>query len=194
MIHKFLVILFFVFSVESLAQDRVIDRKFTYWTRAYLQYELMDPVVLNSEMDNRRYFVPHSQFQAVSRITLLARLYSWLTVGSGLDYSLEYSEVTKLSRPEIRPHQEMNLAHSKDNWDFSYRLRLEQRFIQDTMRVVENRQIVESREDSFRFGFRSRYSAGAEYGVIQREKEKGHLSIEGKSEIMFTATLKDWDI
>jgi len=193
LIKKILIILFLIFSIGGIkAQDRVIDKKFTYWTRAYLEYQLSDPVVLDLEFDNRRYIIPHNQFQTMMRFTLHARVYSWLTVGSGFGYSLEYSEATNMSIPEIRPHQEFNAAHSKDNWDFSYRIRLEERFIQDTTRVINNSQITENREDSYSFGFRSRYSAGAEYALIPRDRNQGHLAVEASSEIMFTATFREF--
>lgn len=191
--QKLLAILILIFSYGEIgAQDLVIDKKITYWTRAYLEYQLNDPVTLDLELENRRYFVPHDQMQTILRFTLHARIYPWLTVGSGMGYSLEYSELTKLSIPEIRPHQEVNASHSKDNWDFAYRLKLEQRFIQDTTRIFNNNQVLENREDSFSFGFRSRYNVGAEYALIQRDKEKGHFTIQGNSEIMFTDTFRQF--
>lgn len=193
MIQKVIIILFLIFSIgEIIAQDRVIDKKITYWTRAYMEYQLSDPVVLNLELDNRRYIIPHDQFQTILRLTLNAQMNHWLTVGSGMGYSLEFSEVTNLSIPEIRPHQEMNIAHSKGKWDFAYRVRLEQRFIQDTLRVVDHSQVIESREKSYSFKVRSRYKAGAEHVLIQRDQGKGHFTAQASSEIMFTDTLREF--
>lgn len=192
MIHKYVVlVVLLLFLTEGKGQDRVVDKKFTYWTRAYIEYGIKESIQLDIELDNRRYFMPHIQFQSLGRVTLLVHQKDWLSYGSGLTYSLEYSEITQTARQEIRPHQEVTATHSKDRWDFSHRLRLEQRFIQDTIREVTLAEVREFRDDDFSFSFRSRYNVGAEFKLIDTERKKGHTSLELSSELMINAYLKE---
>lgn len=167
-----------------------MEKKYTYWTRAYLEVPLSNDVQLDLELNNRRYFVPHRQFQTVARFTLAAQLNSWLSIGSGMGYSLLYSQLTELSQPEIRPHQEVNMNHSAGNWNFNHRVRLEQRFIQDTTRIT-NGNVREFREDSFDFSFRGRYEVAVSYTLINKDQNKGHLDLNASSEIMLNARKRE---
>lgn len=175
---------------EAYSQDRVVDKKFTYWTRAYLEIPIAENLQVDLEIDNRRYIDPHRQFQTVVRATMAAEVNSWLSIGSGIAHSLLYSQLTDVSQPEIRPHQEVNMSHSSGNWDYNHRVRLEQRFLQDTTRTT-NGAVQEYREDSFSFSFRSRYETYIGYTVINKEKGSGHLDLNASSEIMLNARLRE---
>jgi hypothetical protein len=164
----------------------VVDKKYTYWTRAYLEVKLNEKAQLDLEIDNRRYIVPHRQFQTLGRFTVEVRQNSWLSIGTGMAYSLLYSQLSNLTQPEIRPHQEVNINHGSNKWKFNHRLRLEQRFIQDTIRQT-NAGINEFNEDTYSFSFRSRYQAAVAYTVINKENSKGHLDLNASSEIMLNA-------
>lgn len=168
----------------------MVEKKFTYWTRAYIEIPLIENLQLDLEFDNRRYIQPHQQLQTVARFTLAANMNSWLSIGSGVAYSLLYSQLTEVSQPEIRPHQEVNMSHSSGSWKFNHRIRLEQRFMQDTTRVTKGA-MREYRENSFDFSFRSRYEAEVAYPVINKEKNKGHLDLNASSEIMVNARLRE---
>jgi hypothetical protein len=168
-----LILFFFIGSFFSVtAQDRVVDKKYTYWTRAYLEVKLNEKAKLDLEIDNRRYIVPHRQFQTLGRFTLEVRQNSWLSIGTGMAYSLLYSQLSNLTQPEIRPHQEVNIDHGSGNWKFNHRLRLEQRFIQDTIRQTSaGAGFNEFNEDTYSFSFRSRYQAAVAYTVINQGKQ-----------------------
>lgn len=188
--YYLLVLIILCFFTKGVGQDRVVNKKFTYWTRAYVEYPLNERVQLDLELDNRRYIEPHQQFQTVARFTLAVRQNSWFSLGSGLAYSLLYSQLTEITQPEIRPHQEVNLSHGSGNWNFNHRVRLEQRFLQDTTRVT-NGEVKEYREESFDFSFRSRYEAEVAYTLINKENDRGHLDLNASSEIMLNVQSKE---
>lgn len=188
--YNLILIFFLVNFIQVKGQDRVVDKKFTYWTRAYLEVGLNEKVQLDLEIDNRRYIIPHRQFQTLVRFTLVFQQNSWLSFGSGMTYSLLYSQLTDLTQPEIRPHQEVNMEHGANRWNFNHRLRLEQRFTQDTIRNT-NGVVNEYRDNSFNFSFRSRYEVAVAYTVINKDEKRGHLDLNSSSEIMLNARLRE---
>lgn len=185
-----ILLIFFCSFGRGFSQDRVVDKKVTYWTRAYIEVNLNDKVQLDLELDNRRYIEPHRQFQTVARFTLAAQQNSWFSIGTGITYSLLYSQLTNLSQPEIRPHQEVNASHSSNLWKFNHRLRLEQRFMQDTTRI-RNGEVIEFRENSYDFSFRTRYEIEAAYTIVNRNSNRGHLDLNASSEIMVNTSLRE---
>ncbi len=176
----------------SSAQISTFEQGLLYWTGYYAEFHLSERFQLDAEVDSRRFFSPAKQYQSVVRTTLYFKKSDQINFGFGIAYSALHSLYTNIVQPEIRPHQELNNSYGQGRWQFNHRLRLEQRFVGDTTRTfLTNNEIVERNESGFGFTLRSRYELAADFSVVNKDREKGHLNLQLKTEIMINDSLDE---
>lgn len=182
--------LLLLFSTSSFGQDQLretseLEQGGLYWTRYYIEWELSDKLQLDVEAENRRFFTPSRQYQFISRGTLYYLHSDAWNIGVGMAYSQMHSIWTPTLQPEIRPHQETNYTHDHGRWNFNHRLRIEQRFIGDTIRTfITPEEVQETLEGTYSFNMRYRYEFTTDFDLIDKDRKKGHLHAQTFAAIM----------
>lgn len=179
----------------ATAQIAVFEEGLLYWMGYYGEYKISDRFQLDAEVDSRRFFSPSKQYQGIGRTTLYYKQSDQLNFGAGIAYSVLYSLYTDVRQPEIRPHQEVNYKYGEGRWQFNHRVRIEQRFTGDTTRTfTPTNEIVETNESGYSFTLRSRYELAADISIFDKNREKGHLNFQLKTEVMVNNSIEEfWD-
>ncbi|HSI76581.1 MAG TPA: DUF2490 domain-containing protein [Lunatimonas sp.] len=178
-------LLIIAFPASAQRTVNALENGGVYWTRYYVEFELSDKLKLDAEVDNRRFFSPARQFQTIVRSTLYYKKTNNFNFGAGLAYSQLYSIYTPIVQPEIRPHQEANFTHSHDKWNFNHRLRTEQRFRGDTVRTfLTPEEVDEQTIGTYSFDIRARYEFTTDFTIVEKNRQKGHWTIQLATEIM----------
>ncbi len=145
------------------------------------------------ELDNRRFAEADRQYQSIGRASLMRQSHDWVSFGGGLSYSMLYSLFTSVIQPEIRPHQEVNFSYGEDRFNFNHRLRIEQRFVGDTLRQIKNGEVaIEENLGTYDFTIRSRYMLSMDFVLVDKKEEKGHFNFETNAEIMVNDSIEEW--
>jgi hypothetical protein len=188
---KFILSLLFLLIFQySQAQVRTLEKGILYWTGYYVEWGLSDRFQLDAEVDNRRIFTPSQQFQTLVRTTFYFKNSQSINFGAGIGYAALYSIYTPTVQSEIRPHQEVNYNHGLDRISFNHRIRLEQRFREDTTRtILPTGEIREENSTTRSFDFRTRYELALDVSMLDKNNKRGHLNLQLASELM----IQRWD-
>lgn len=148
-----------------MAQTRNVNYGKQWWLRYYNRLELSNKWNLQTEIDNRRFFIPDKQQTFLVRLQLQYHLSDKLLLSSGIAYFLQnqdLGEFGNLQVPEIRPHQELNIRQAFRKINITHRYKIEERFI----RKINDRDL----SDGFRFNFRFRYQLGIDFLIATKLK------------------------
>ncbi|WP_198675396.1 DUF2490 domain-containing protein [Pleomorphovibrio marinus] len=188
----FLLVTFFL-QTGAQAQISTFEEGWLYWTRYFLEVETGEKTNLGIELDNRRFAEESRQYQSIGRASLLHQKKDWVSYGGGISYSMLYSLFTDVIQPEIRPHQEVNFSYSEDRFSFNHRIRIEQRFVGDTVRHINSEEkVTEELSGTYSFTLRSRYMMAMDINLLDKEEKGGHLNFETNAEIMVNDSIDEW--
>ncbi|HEV7350661.1 DUF2490 domain-containing protein [Telluribacter sp.] len=131
-----------------------------YWTRLNLQYQVAPRWQVNADLENRRFWQPDKQQQALFQGQSIFTLREGLLLGSGVSLSWVYTTTKKgtLIVPEIRPIQFLVVSHPLTNrLRLQHRYRIDERFFRnhDGLRLTEG----------YRYNWRFAYQAQLNYSL-----------------------------
>lgn len=171
-------------STVATAQEKNIDHETFYWLRYSPSFGLGDNWSLKGEIELRRWAFPDRQHQLlVPRVTFLKKLSNGWDVGVGGVYFLQSlpqdGEVDiDLTRPEIRPHQELTMRDKVGNVGITHRYRLEQRF----RRKTEGTELADGYDFNLRFRYRLQFRI-----PLNEKNGAGALDFKVGDEVMLNA-------
>lgn len=167
--------------LTTKSQSKNVSRETFYWLRYSPSFGLGNDWTLKGEIEIRRFVFPDRQHQLlIPRMTFVKRLPNGWDAGAGALYLLQAlpqdaeSDIA-LTRPEIRPHQELIM---KDSWGavgVSHRYRLEERF----RRKTEGDELVSGYDFNFRFRYRLQFAY-----PLNKKEGAGELALKLYDEVM----------
>lgn len=183
MIKHILVLLFFLFlqlPISAQEPEKSVVTQDIVWLRYHNILNINERWLLTTEIDVRRFVFPDRAHQWVlPRLHTHYKLSNQLNVGGGAALFLqalpqEQESDVVYTRPEIRPHQEVNLRHILGKLSINQRVRVEERFFLGTD------------FDRPEFNFRFRYQLLASFSLMEMENNQS-LQLKVADEIMFNA-------
>lgn len=165
---------------HSQSKSKSTTHQEIVWLRYYNKLTIGQRWLLHTEADVRRFVFPGRQHQWVlPRVYLDYRLKSGIDIGAGGAYFLQAlpqidSQTVVTIRREIRPHQEVNYAHTLYKLKVSHRIKVEERFFLETKDQVQD------------FNFRFRYKFQVQVPITASSK-KHPITLNLFDEIMFNA-------
>ena len=152
-----LLILFTILSsFAASGQQRVVETQQIVWMGYYQKAQLSERWALHTELEGRWFLSSFRQHQwVVPRVHVHYLTKGGADVGVGGSYFLQAlpqnEEPVELTRPEIRPHQELSLKQALGKLKLEHRYRVEERF----SRRVTNGELAEGWDFSWRFRYRA---------------------------------------
>ena len=122
-------------TAQSVSRDFITQ--YLVWFRYYNKLAVSPMWQVQTELEVRQYVSPVRLHQGVFRINALRQLKVGPSVGGGATLFLQTlpqtaeEEVDRL-RPEIRPHQELNLSQPMGKLMLNHRYKVEERFFTQT--------------------------------------------------------------
>jgi hypothetical protein len=171
-------------STKAVAQEKNIDHETFYWLRYSPTFDFGNSWSLKGEFEIRRWAFPDLQHQLlVPRVTFIKSLSNGWDVGIGgvnfLQSLPQDGEVDiDLTRPEIRPHQDLTMRDKVGIVGITHRYRLEQRFIRKT----EGTELADGYDFNLRFRYRLQFRI-----PLNDKSGAGALDFKVGDEIMLNA-------
>ena len=145
-------------TAQSVSRDFITQ--YLVWFRYYNKLAVSPMWQVQTELEMRRFVGPDRLHQGVTRVNALRQLKAGPSLGGGMTLFLQTlpqsaeEEVDRL-RPEIRPHQELNLAQPLGRMTLHHRYKVEERFFGETS------------EEPAEFAMRFRYKIEAQIPLTQ---------------------------
>ena len=180
--QKFLLLSFLFWQLLMSAQEpeKSVITQDIVWLRYHNILSINERWLLNTEIDVRRFVFPDRAHQWVlPRLHAHYKLNNALNVGGGAVLFLqalpqEQESDVLYTRPEIRPHQEINFKQFFGKLSISHRVRVEERFF------------LKTDFDQPEFNFRFRYQLLASFPLVAKENYPS-LHLKVADEVMFNA-------
>lgn len=173
---------FLFWQLPTVAQEQAkpVITQDIIWLRYHNVLNINERWLLNTEIDVRRFVFPDRAHQWVlPRLHAHYKLNNTLNIGAGAVLFLqtlpqEQENGVVYTRPEIRPHQEINVKQFFGKLSVNHRVRVEERFF------------LKTGFDGHEFNFRFRYQLMASFPLLVKESRP---VLQGKlaDEIMFNA-------
>ncbi|WP_234572441.1 DUF2490 domain-containing protein [Rhodohalobacter sp. 614A] len=171
-------------STRLAAQSKNIDHETFYWLRYSPSFDLGSSWSLKGELEIRRWAFPDRQHQLlVPRVTFVKSLSNGWEIGAGGVYFFQSlpqdgEADIDLTRPEIRPHQDLTMRDKVGNVGITHRYRLEERFIRKT----EGTELADGYDFNLRFRYRVQFRI-----PLNDKSGAGALDFKIGDEIMINA-------
>lgn len=157
---RFILIIFFSFSATSVfGQTKArknVDQQQLMWFRYFNKLTFSDRWQVNTQFEERAFFAPWKQHTFVSRIQLIYKLNSTVSVSQGFVNFLQSphdpESPSKFVVPELRPYQEVIIKNDMGKkLKVTHRYKIEERFFKN------NDPKTEQLLSGYTFNFRVRY-------------------------------------
>jgi len=176
---KFLLLLFF----PPLLHAQTTYHQQQYWIRYQNTLTFSKKISLISEIDNRRFFNPDVQAQLIGHMHAHLKLSPSVDVAGGYTLSWVYGSLPEMgyqpARGEIRPFVEGNHKWTNKNFSFLNRLRIDNRFLQQSPDIPL--------WDDSRFSVRFRYRFIAQWDLGDETEHHHPIKIKLGDELMVNA-------
>lgn len=170
------------FGNKTIAQKQVTKQNL-YWLRYSNMFQLSKKINLQSEIENRIFFVGNTQHHLILHSRLHYIFNNNWGIAAGFSYSLQNPQtphpINNLTVPEFRPNQEINYTRNiTSKLSIINRLRFDERFISKNNGIIL--------QDGYDFNFRIRYRLLLTYLLFTAIKNNT-TNLKLSNEIMFNA-------
>lgn len=181
-IFTFFFAIMFLNSFNTKAQKQVTHQNL-YWLRYINRFQLSKAFNLQTEIENRVFFVRNTQHHLIMHSRLHYNLNKNWDVAAGFTYSLQNPQdpnaATSLTVPEYRPNQEVNYTTTLlPKLTLANRFRLDERFISNNNGLIL--------QDGYDFNLRFRYRLQLTY-LLNKTLQNNQTNFKIFDEIMFNA-------